>query len=360
MKKALAAMSGGVDSSVAAAFMKEKGYDVIGVTMKLYDNEDINMCDRKTCCALSDIEDARNVAYNLGIPYYVFNFKSEFKKSVIDKFVCSYKCGHTPNPCIDCNRYLKFAGLYERAKILGCDKIVTGHYARIKYSEKDNEYQLLKGADDSKDQSYVLYHMTQEQLQHTVFPLGEYMKEEIREKAEDYGLITAHKNDSQDICFIPDGNHLKFIEEYSGEKIGEGNILDINGKVIGRHKGYYKYTIGQRKGINVNRQGKSYVVEIRPETNEIVIGENKDLYASQLIAGDFNWISKSIPDTPIRVEGRTRYHQVLAGATAKVLEDGKVKVTFDEAQRAITKGQSVVLYNGDVVLGGGTIEKVNL
>lgn len=360
MKKALVAMSGGVDSSVAAAFMKEQGYDVIGVTMKLYDNEDINMCDEKTCCSLSDIEDARNVAYKLGIPYYVFNFKSEFKKCVIDKFVCSYKCGMTPNPCIDCNRYLKFTGLYDRAKILECDKIVTGHYARIRYNEESNEYELLKGRDNSKDQSYVLYHMTQEQLAHTAFPLGEYTKEEIRRKAEDFGLITAHKSDSQDICFIPDGNYLKFIEKYSGEKIGEGNILDINGNVIGNHKGYYKYTIGQRKGINVSRQGKSYVVEIRPETNEIVIGRDKDLYASQLIAGDFNWISKTVPDKPIKVEGRTRYHQPLAGATAQVLPDGKVKVTFDEPQRAITKGQSVVLYNGDVVLGGGTIEKINL
>lgn len=360
MKKVLVAMSGGVDSSVAAAFMKEQGYDVIGVTMKLYDNEDINMCDKKTCCSLSDIEDARNVSYKLGIPYYVFNFKSEFKKCVIDKFVCSYKCGMTPNPCVDCNRYLKFTSLYDRAKILECDKIVTGHYARIRYNEETNEYELLKGRDDSKDQSYVLYHMTQEQLAHTVFPLGEYTKEEIRRNAEDFGLITAHKNDSQDICFIPDGNHLKFIEEYSGEKIGSGNILDINGNVIGHHKGYYKYTIGQRKGINVSRQGKSYVVEIRPETNEIVIGRNKDLYASRLIAGDFNWISKKVPDRPIRVEGRTRYHQPLTGAIAQVLEDGKVKVIFDEPQRAITKGQSVVLYNGDVVVGGGTIEKINL
>lgn len=358
MKKALAAMSGGVDSSVAAAFMKEQGYDVIGVTMKLYDNEDINMCDEKTCCSLSDIEDARNVAYKLGIPYYVFNFKSEFKKSVIDKFVCSYKCGMTPNPCIDCNRYLKFKELYERAKILGCDSIVTGHYARVNYNEKTKEYELLKGMDDLKDQSYVLYHMTQEQLAHTLFPLGEYTKEEIRKKAEKHGLVTAQKSDSQDICFIPDGNHLKFIEEYSGEKIGVGNILDINGNIIGQHNGYYKYTIGQRKGINVNCQEKSYVVEIRPETNEVVVGKNKDLYASRLIAGDFNWISKIVPDKPVRVEGRIRYHQALSWATAYVLGDGKVEVIFDEPQRAITKGQSVVLYDGDVVLGGGTIEKI--
>lgn len=358
MEKVLVAMSGGVDSSVAAVFLKEQGYDVIGVTMKLYDNEDINLCNEKTCCSLSDIEDARSVAYKIGIPYFVFNYKSEFKKSVIDKFVFSYKCGMTPNPCIDCNRYLKFEGLNERARVLGCDKIVTGHYARIKYNEETNEYQLLKGKDETKDQSYVLYHMAQEQLAHTVFPLGEYTKDEIRKKAEKYNLITAHKNDSQDICFIPDGNHLKFIEEYSGEKIGDGNVVDLNGNVIGQHKGYYKYTIGQRKGINVNRQGKSYVVEIRPETNEVVVGSNKDIFSSRLVANDFNWISKKAPDKPIRVEGRIRYHQELAKAVATVLKDGRVEVTFDEPQRAITKGQSVVLYDGDVVLGGGTIEKI--
>lgn len=355
MKKALVAMSGGVDSSVAAVFMKENGYDCIGVTMKLYDNEDINMSQEKTCCSLSDIEDARSVAFHIGIPYYVFNFKTEFKEMVIDKFVNCYKCGMTPNPCIDCNRHLKFTELYRRAEVLGCDIIVTGHYARVRYNEKMGKYELLKGIDDSKDQSYVLYHMTQEQLAHTVFPLGSYTKDEIREIAEKNQLVNASKHDSQDICFIPDGNHKKFIEKYTNEKIGMGNFLDINGKVIGRHNGYYRYTVGQRKGINVARDGKHYVLEIRPETNEVVVGRNKDLFSTELIATDFNWISGETPKKPIKVCGRTRYHQPLTEGIAEVLENGDVRIAFAEPIRAITKGQSVVLYDGEVVLGGGTI-----
>lgn len=358
--KALIAMSGGVDSSVAAVFMKEKGYEPIGVTMKLYDNEDINMSQEKTCCSLSDIEDARNISHKFDFPYYVFNFKAQFREKVMDKFVHCYKCGMTPNPCVDCNRYLKFNELDRRATELGCDVIVTGHYARIKYNEETKKYQLLKGIDDSKDQSYVLYHMTQEQLAHTMLPLGDYTKEEIRGIAEKYELINAGKHDSQDICFIPDGNHMRFIENYTNEKIGKGNFLDINGKVIGQHNGYYRYTVGQRKGINVNREGKHYVLEIKPETNEVVVGRNKDLFSTELIATDFNWISGETPKETVRISGRTRYHQPLTEGTAAVLENGDVKITFDEPIRAITKGQSVVLYDGDVVLGGGCIIETGL
>ena len=357
--KALIAMSGGVDSSVAAVFMKEKGYEPVGVTMKLYDNEDISMSHEKTCCSLSDIEDARAVAFKLDFPYYVFNFKAQFKEKVIDKFVNCYKCGMTPNPCVDCNRYLKFNELHRRAKELGCDVIVTGHYARIMYNNDTGKYELLKGIDESKDQSYVLYHMSQEQLKHTVLPLGGYTKEEIRRIAEENGLINAQKQDSQDICFIPDGNYMSFIEKYTNEKIGSGNFLDINGKVIGRHNGYYRYTVGQRKGINVNREGRHYVLEIRPETNEVVVGRNKDLFSLELTATDFNWISGNVPNEPIRISGRTRYHQTLTEGIAEVLDNGDVKITFDEPIRAITKGQSVVVYDGDVVLGGGMINETN-
>ena len=356
MKKALIAMSGGVDSSVAAYLMKEHGYDCIGVTMKLFQNEDAGVSRKKSCCSLDDVEDARSVAHNLGIPYYVFNFTADFKKQVMDRFVAAYENGATPNPCIDCNRYLKFNSLYHRAEELGCHYVVTGHYARIEQRE-DGRYLLKKAADPAKDQSYVLYHMTQEQLAHTMFPLGEYTKDEIRKKAAETGLINADKHDSQDICFIPDGNHMKFIEEYTHKKVGKGNFLDINGKVIGQHNGYYRYTVGQRKGINVNRDGKHYVLEIRPETNEVVVGRNKDLFTEELVATDFNWISGEAPTGEIKVSGRTRYHQPLTEGVAKVLENGDVKVSFDEPIRAITKGQSVVLYDGDVVLGGGTIKE---
>ena len=358
--KALIAMSGGVDSSVAAVFMKEKGYEPIGVTMKLYDNEDLNMSQEKTCCSLSDIEDARSIAHKFDFPYYVFNFKAQFREKVMDKFVSCYKCGMTPNPCVDCNRYLKFNELDRRAKELECDVIVTGHYARISFNQETKKYELLKGVDDSKDQSYVLYYMTQEQLAHTMLPLGEYTKEEIRKIADKYQLINADKHDSQDICFIPDGNHMQFIENYTNEKVGKGNFLDINGKVIGQHNGYYRYTVGQRKGINVNRDGKHYVLEIKPETNEVVVGRNKDLFSTELIAADFNWISGEIPKEPIRISGRTRYHQPLTGGVAEVLDNGNVKITFDEPIRAITKGQSVVLYNGEIVLGGGCIVKTEI
>ena len=348
-------MSGGVDSSVAAVFMKEKGYDPIGVTMKLYDNEDINMSKEKTCCSLSDVEDARSVAYKVGFPYYVFNFKAEFKEKVIDKFVGCYMCGMTPNPCIDCNRYLKFEELYRRAKALGCDVIVTGHYARIRFDEATGKYQLMKGIDDSKDQSYVLYHMTQDQLAHTMFPLGEYTKDEIRKKAAETGLINADKHDSQDICFIPDGNHMKFIEEYTHKKVGKGNFLDINGKVIGQHNGYYRYTVGQRKGINVNRDGKHYVLEIRPETNEVVIGGYDESQTNTVRAVQLNFMSVEDLAEPKRVWAKIRYNHKGAWCVIEKTGPDEVVCTFDEPQRAVTPGQAVVWYDGEYVLGGGTI-----
>lgn len=350
-KKALIAMSGGVDSSVAAFLMKEAGYDCIGVTMKLYDNEDIGMDQEKTCCSLSDIEDARSVAVKLGIPYYVFNFKADFKEKVIDPFIDSYRCGMTPNPCIECNRHLKFTQLHQKARELQCDVVVTGHYARITKDEQG--YHLLKGKDAAKDQSYVLYSLTQEQLAHTCFPLGEYTKEEIRRMAEEQGFFNAGKKDSQDICFIPDRDYRRFIEETTGQKSTPGNFVDQEGNVLGIHKGYYCYTIGQRRGLGISAPQSLYVVEIRPEKNEVVLGSNEDLFHSHLTADHFNWIEQVGPDEIIKA--RIRYHQTEKEATVRVLEDNRVEVDFLEPQRAITKGQAVVLYRGDAVAGGGRI-----
>lgn len=350
-KKALIAMSGGVDSSVAAFLMKEAGYDCIGVTMKLYDNEDIGMDQEKTCCSLSDIEDARSVAVKLGIPYYVFNFKADFKEKVIDPFIDSYRCGMTPNPCIECNRHLKFTQLHQKARELQCDVVVTGHYARITKDEQG--YHLLKGKDAAKDQSYVLYSLTQEQLAHTCFPLGEYTKEEIRRMAEEQRFFNAGKKDSQDICFIPDGDYRRFIEETTGQKSTPGNFVDQEGNVLGIHKGYYCYTIGQRRGLGISAPQSLYVVEIRPEKNEVVLGSNEDLFHSHLTADHFNWIEQVGPDEIIKA--RIRYHQTEKEATVRVLEDNRVEVDFLEPQRAITKGQAVVLYRGDAVAGGGRI-----
>lgn len=350
-KKALIAMSGGVDSSVAAFLMKEAGYDCIGVTMKLYDNEDIGMDQEKTCCSLSDIEDARSVAVKLGIPYYVFNFKADFKEKVIDPFIDSYRCGMTPNPCIECNRHLKFTQLHQKARELQCDVVVTGHYARITKDEQGCH--LLKGKDAAKDQSYVLYSLTQEQLARTCFPLGEYTKEEIRRMAEEQGFFNAGKKDSQDICFIPDGDYRRFIEETTGQKSTPGNFVDQEGNVLGIHKGYYCYTIGQRRGLGISAPQSLYVVEIRPEKNEVVLGSNEDLFHSHLTADHFNWIEQVGPDEIIKA--RIRYHQTEKEATVRVLEDNRVEVDFLEPQRAITKGQAVVLYRGDAVAGGGRI-----
>lgn len=392
--KALIAMSGGVDSSVAAALMQKKGYECIGVTMKLYDNEDIQMSREKTCCSLDDIEDARAVARRLNIPYYVFNFKDDFRCKVMDNFVECYMRGETPNPCIECNRHLKFEGLYRRAKELGCEVIVTGHYARIEYNEETGRYELLKGIDETKDQSYVLYSLTQEQLKHTAFPLGEYTKEECRKIAEELGFVNAGKHDSQDICFVPDGNYKRFIEEYTGRTMPPGNFVDMNGHVIGRHTGICNYTIGQRKGLGLAAGRPVFVKEIRPETNEIVISDNDDLFTDTLYAKDFNWVSWSpkmaeqysgaVNDKSAKVTAKVRYkhkpadarlyivqnkqkadsigqsdrkaaEDAAAGETGYKNSESYIKLIFDDPQRAITKGQAVVLYDGDRVVGGGTI-----
>jgi len=275
--KALIAMSGGVDSSVAAKIMVDEGYECIGCTMKLHDNAvETENCE-KTCCSLSDVEDARSVAYRLGMPYYVFNFQDDFKEKIIDKFIDSYKNGRTPNPCIDCNRYMKFDKLFERAKILGCDYIVTGHYVRITEDE-NGKFHLLKAVDNTKDQSYVLYSMTQEQLAHARFPLGGMPKTETRHLAEEGGFINADKPDSQDICFVPDGDYAAVIEKYSGDKEKPGKFVDLQGNVMGTHKGITHYTIGQRKGLGLALKAPAYVQRIDVKNNLVILGDNESLF----------------------------------------------------------------------------------
>lgn len=351
-KKVIIAMSGGVDSSVAAFLMKEKGFDCIGATMKLYDNDEIGISREKTCCSLDDIEDARSVARRLSMPYYVFNFKEEFEEKVIRKFISTYENGGTPNPCIDCNRYLKFEKLFQRMNELEYNYVVTGHYAKIE--KNDGWFYLRKAVDDTKDQSYVLYSLTQYQLSHILFPLGEYTKNEIRDIAEKQGFLNARKKDSQDICFVPDGNYTDFIERYTGKKYPPGDFVDINGKPIGKHQGIIRYTNGQRKGLGVAFGQPMYVAGKNIEKNTVSLCTNEELFSKELKAVDFNWIIPN-PQREIKCFARVRYNMREKPATAYINDDNSVNVVFDEPQRAITRGQAVVLYDGDIVLGGGTI-----
>lgn len=305
--KALIAMSGGVDSSVAAYLIKKRGYECIGCTMKLYDNEDIGISRGRTCCSLDDTEDARSVAYSIGMPYYVFNFSNDFREKVIEKFVRSYELGATPNPCIDCNRYMKFGKLFERAKNLGCEYIVTGHYARIEY---DGERYLLKKAlDETKDQSYVLYSLTQEQLSHTLFPLGNMRKTEVRRIAENNGFINAEKSDSQDICFVPNGKYTDFLEYYTGKKYPSGDFISADGAYLGKHKGIVHYTVGQRKGLGIFSEEPLYVKDINTEKNTVLICKETELYSKDVIVYDFHLISGDLPNGRIRCKVKVRYRQ---------------------------------------------------
>jgi tRNA-specific 2-thiouridylase len=354
-KKALIAMSGGVDSSVAACLMKEAGYDCIGVTMKLFANDDISVSRENSCCSLEDVEDARSVAYKLGMPYYVFNFTSGFKEDVIDKFVFSYENGLTPNPCIDCNRHLKFEKLFLRAQELGMDYVVTGHYARIEYDENSNRYLLKKAVDDTKDQSYVLYSLTQHQLEHTLFPLGSMTKLHAREIASAHNFINAKKHDSQDICFVQDGSYADFIEKYTGKTYPEGDFVDVNGNVLGRHRGIIRYTVGQRKGLGISSSEPLYVASVNPSENTVTLAKNSELFSKTLTANNINLISVEKISEPMRVKAKVRYRHAEQPATVIQTGDDEIRVEFDAPQRAVTKGQAVVLYDGDTVVGGGTI-----
>ena len=307
MDKVLIAMSGGVDSSVAAFLMKEQGCECIGATMKLFHNEDIGVSRTKTCCSLEDVEDARLVALHLGIPYYVFNFSDDFKGQVIDRFISSYERGATPNPCIDCNRYLKFERLYERARILGCDAIVTGHYARIE--QENGRWLLKKSLDESKDQSYVLYSLTQDQLAHTRLPLGAMHKSETRRIAEEQGFYNADKPDSQDICFVPDGDYAGFIARYTGRDCPAGDFVDESGRVLGRHKGIVHYTVGQRKGLGIAADAPLYVKRIDAAENRVVLSGNDALFSRELMANDFNWIAYDVPPRACATTSASRRRQ---------------------------------------------------
>lgn len=346
-------MSGGVDSSAAAALLS-RDYIAVGATMRLYTNEDIGI-DSRTCCSLDDVEDARSAANKLGMEFYVFNFGDRFRECVIDKFNDAYIRGLTPNPCIECNRCLKFDSLLRRAREIGCGYIATGHYVRRRFDEKTGKYLLLKGLDQSKDQSYVLYGMTQYQLEHTLFPVGELTKIQTREIAEQYGLVNAHKPESQDICFVPDGDYASFIERDTGRSFPEGDFVDIDGNVLGRHKGIIRYTIGQRKGLGIALGKPAYVVEKDVARNRVVLGNNEDLFTDTAAAENFNWISGQAPDAPIRVRARVRYNQKEQPAVLYPESGGRVRAVFDQPQRAVTPGQALVCYDGDIVLGGGEI-----
>jgi len=355
VKKALIAMSGGVDSSVAAYLLKQQGFDCTGITMKLFGNEDIGEGGEKRCCSLEDTADARNVAYAMGIPFFVYNFAEDFKKQVISRFIESYQSGATPNPCIDCNRYIKFEKLLCRAKQLGMDFIATGHYAGIEYDAGSGRHLLKKAADKTKDQSYVLYAMTQEQLSHTQFPLGALNKSEVRGIAREQGFVNADKHDSQDICFVRNGDYAEFIEQYTGKKNEEGDFVDVHDAVLGRHKGIIRYTIGQRKGLGLSLKRPLYVHAKNVEENTVTLCERDGLFAKTLYASDFNWIACEKISSPIRVKTKIRYNQTEQWSTVTQTSHDTVHVEFDEPQWAIAKGQAAVLYDGDVVVGGGTI-----
>ncbi len=355
-KKVVVGMSGGVDSSVAAWLLKKQGYDVIGVTMQIWQDEEPEAVEENGgCCGLSAVDDARRVAEDLAIPYYVMNFKKEFRENVMDYFVAEYLNGRTPNPCIACNRFVKWESLLKRSLEIGADYIATGHYARIE-KLPSGRYALKKSATAAKDQTYALYSLTQEQLAHTLMPVGEYTKDEIRKMAEELNLRVAHKPDSQEICFIPDNDYARFIREDSGKELPEGNFVDLQGNILGRHRGITHYTVGQRKGLNLSMGHPVFVVEIRPETNEVVIGENRDVFSRTLRFNRINWMAvDGLHGEERRFTAKIRYGHKGAPCTVREIGSDLAECVFDEPQRAITPGQAVVLYDGEYVAGGGTI-----
>ena len=353
-KKVMIGMSGGVDSSVAAFLLQKESFEVIGATMKLYNNEDIDFVSEKTCCSLDDILDAKSVCARLGIRHYTLNMTDDFKKEVIERFISAYQNGFTPNPCIDCNRYMKFSKMLHKAQELDIDYVATGHYARIE--KQGDRYILKKAVDLSKDQSYVLYSLTQEQLKVTKFPLGNYTKQQVREIAEENGFVNARKHESQDICFVPDGDYSKFIEYYTGKTYPCGDFVDMNGKRLGEHKGIIRYTIGQRRGLGLALPASMYVVEKDVDNNKVILGFNDDLFKKEVNVKNISFTACDGLDKPERLCAKIRYNQKEQPATVTQTDENHFKIVFDEPQRAITKGQAAVLYDGDTVVGGGTIE----
>ena len=352
--KVLVAMSGGVDSAVSAHLIKQE-HEALGVTMKLHDETDNLIYGENSCCSNQDIADAKSVCELVGIPHEVHDFGASFKDCVIKNFIDCYKNGSTPNPCVVCNRKIKFEALLKMALERGYDAIATGHYARIEKSE-NGRFLLKKATDLTKDQSYVLYSLTQHQLEHTIFPLGEMTKADAREIAEKIGFTNARKHDSQDICFVPDGDYVSFIERTTGETFKKGNFVSLDGKVLGTHEGIIKYTIGQRKGLGIAFGEPIYVIKKDIESNNIVLGRNPDLFGTKLTATNINLISCDKIIEPMRVKAKIRYNQKEQPATVIQIDENRIEVVFDEPQRAITKGQSVVLYDGDIIVGGGIIE----
>jgi tRNA-specific 2-thiouridylase len=367
--KIAVAMSGGVDSSAAAALLKSEGHELVGFTMQLWNQRRGLSVDAEgeplpsRCCSLDDVYDARRVAEDLGFPFYVLNLERDFERDVVQPFVASYLNGETPIPCVSCNSRLKFASLDRLAMSLGCEKVATGHYARVRYDEETGRYRLFRASNLQKDQSYFLWELTQEQLSRALFPLGEMSKPEVRDVARHRGLSVAEKAESQEICFVPDGNYAGFIDRYleaegeSARQPGEGEIVNARGKTLGTHQGIHRYTVGQRRGIGIAAPRPLYVISIDAARNRVVVGEQEELLRDEFTAAGVNWIIDVEGISPVRAEVRVRYRHQPAPATITPLDEGRWRVRFDEPQRAITPGQATVFYRGDEVLGGGWIVK---
>ena len=368
--KIAVAMSGGVDSSAAAAILKQQGHELVGFTMQLWNQRRGISVDEhgdslpSRCCSLDDVYDARRVAEELGMPFYVLNLEQEFERDVVQPFVDSYLSGETPIPCVSCNSRLKFASLDRLAESLGCAKVATGHYARVEFDDASGRYRLFRGRNLQKDQSYFLWELTQPQLSRAHFPLGEMSKPEVRDVAREHSLAVAEKTESQEICFVPDGNYSGFIDRYlkaedeENRLPGDGEIVSTTGEVVGSHSGIHRYTIGQRRGIGIAAERPLYVIGIDAPHNRVVVGEQEELLASEFVAARVNWIAFDNPGEPVRAEVRVRYRHTPAPATITPIDNGRARIVFDESQRAITPGQATVFYRGDEVLGGGWIVKL--